>query len=277
MEKRYIMFAGLSATERISLLGMCGILVICALCAICAAGRGESPAASASRYAVVAVYNSLTFLFLAIVRLVLARDMLKTIWDVSETSTVRKSPTRIVSVDFAGITRFRYFHVPLVFRAGVIKHRAGTLFLSFYIKDLAELIADVRNGMDRFKNTKGYDASNLEEYVRVARMSDVRNDRLKRFMPALSSTMTVALCVSIVTSLSLWYFSLAQAFVWAVFVLLVFLLGVLFAEALLIFGVRGNTDADRNPREARAYLLAGMFAFVVCLCCGILLSTALAP
>ena len=266
MEKRYVMDAVLSASERIALLGLCGILVICWLCAICS---GDS------HYIWLAVYNSLIFLFLAIVRLVLARDILRTMWDISETAVVRKSPTRIVSMEYGRIVRFRYIHIPLLFNGGMIKHESGTLFLSFYIKDLASLIADVRDGLIRSGKADACDASNLEGYVRAARMSELRNDRLRRFMMPLFSSMIIALCLSVTASFSLWFFNIAQTFVWSVFVLLIFMLAVTGAEVLLFFLVRGKKAVQRHPREREVYFLAGIIGFSACLWCGIWLRAAI--
>jgi hypothetical protein len=274
MEKRYVVSAGLSAVERISVLAVCGLLVICWVCAFCSGFFGPTSVAAAYRW--LAFYLSLTVLFLVIVRLILARDMLKTIWDVSETSIVRKSPTRIVSVDFNRFIRFRYCHVPLLFNAGLIRYRGGTLFLSFYIQGLAGLIADIRDGLSRSQNPGACDHTNLEEYTRAARTADLCNDRLKRFMPSLLSVMIVVLCVSIMTSLYLWHFPLMLAFMWAVVVLLLFLSSVVIAEALLSVNYRREAASKRHSHETQVYLLSGMFAFVVCLCCGILLSTAFA-
>jgi hypothetical protein len=273
MEKRYVMSSGLSAIERISFCALCGILAICWLFAV-VSGLFVSGSA-ASTYVWLAVYNSLTFLFLAIVRMVVARDMLKTVWDVSDTSVVRKSPSRIVSVDFDRITRFRYYHVPLLFSAGLIKHPRGTLVLSFYIDNLEGLITDVRNGLKRAQNTTAFSESNLDDFLDGARMSRLRYDRVMRFMPSLLSALLVSLCVSTVTSLFLWHLALAQAFVWTVFVLLIFLIALMGAEARLSFGAgRADSATDRHPREVQAYLGAGLMAFVMWLFCGIVLSTA---
>lgn len=275
MEKRYVVSAGLSAVERISFCALCGILAICWLFAVCSGLF--VPGSAASTFVWLAAYNSLTFLFLAIVRLVVARDMLKTVWDVSDTSVARKSPSRIVSVDFDRITRFRYYHVPLFFSAGLIKHPHGTLVLSFYIENLDGLITDVRNGLKRAQNSTAFSESNLKDFLDVARMSRLRYNRVRRFMPSLISALLVSLCVSTVTSLFLWHFALAQAFVWAVFVLLIFLIALMGAEARLSFGAgRRDSAMDRHPREVQAYLGAGLIAFVTWLFCGIVLSTAFA-
>jgi hypothetical protein len=275
MEKRYIVSAGLSAIERISFCALCGILAISWLFAVCSGLF--VPGSAAFTYVWLALYNSLTFLFLAIVRLVVARDMLKTVWDVSDTSVVRKSPSRIMAVDFDRITRFRYYHVPFLFSAGLIKHPQGTLVLSFYIENLDSLITDVRSGLKRAQNTKAFSESNLENFLGVARMARIRYDRVKRFMPSLLSALLISLCISTVTSLFLWHFALAQAFVWTAFVLLIFLIALIGAEARLSFGAgRRDSALDRHPREVQAYLVAGLIAFVMWLFCGILLSTAFA-
>jgi hypothetical protein len=266
MEKRYVMDAVLSASERIAALGLCGILVICWLCAVFS---------GVSHYVWLAVYNSLIFLFLAIVRLVIARDLLRTVWDVNDATVSRKSPTRIVSMEYSRIVRFRYIYVPLLFNAGMIKHESGPLFLSFYIKDLASLIADVRDGLIRSGNPDACDASNLERYVRAARMSELRNDRLRRFMTPLFSSMIIALFTSVTTSYFLWSFNIAQTFVWSVFMLLIFMLFVTGAEVLLFSLVRGKKTVQRYPRETEIYVFAGIICFSVCLWCGIWLRTAL--
>ena len=274
MDKRYGMSAGPSGLERISLLAVCGLLVICWLCAFCSGFYGPTPVAAEYRW--LAFFISLTALFLVIVRLILARDMLKTVWDVSETSIIKMSPSRIISVDFGRITSFRFCHIPMLFSAGLIRHPGGTLLLSFYIKDLAGFIADVREKLELFQNTGACDTSNLEEYARIARKADLSNDRFKRFMPTLFSALIVALCVSILTSLYLWHFPLMLAFIWAIVVLLLFLSSVVIAELLLSVCHRKEAAPERQSYDVQVYLLAGMFAFVVCLCLGILLSTAFA-
>jgi hypothetical protein len=66
------------------------------------------------------------------------------------------------------------------------------------------------------------------------------------------------------------------AFMWAVVVLLMFLSSVMIAEFLLSVNYRGGIAVEKRSCEAQVYLLSGMFAFVLCLCCGILLSSAVA-
>jgi hypothetical protein len=274
MEKRYFVSGGLSGLEWTSFLAFFGLLIICWLCVFCSGFLDVGSAAA--DYRGLAFSSSLTVLFLVIVRLILARDMLKTIWDVSETSITRKSPSRIVSVDFDRIIRFRYCHVPLLFSVGAIRHEGGKLYLSFYIQDLAGLISDIRDGLKRSQNTNACDASNLDEYARAARTAGLRSDRLKRFTPSLLSALSVMLCVCIVTSLCLWHFPLALVFMWAVVVLLLFMSSIMIAEALLSANFRRAEIPEGRSCEAQVYLLSGMFAFVLCLCCGILLSTVFA-
>jgi len=45
---------------------------------------------------------------------------------------------------------------------------------------------------------------------------------------------------------------------------------------LLSVNLRRDAARKRRSYDAQVYLLSGMFAFVICLCCGILLSTACA-
>jgi hypothetical protein len=269
MDRRYGMSAGLSALERISLLALSGLLVICWLCTFCCGFFAPGPEAANFRW--LALYMSLTCLFLAIVRLVFAREMLKTEWSVSDTAITRKSPTSIVTVGFSRITGFRFRHVPLLFSVGWIRHEDGILFLTFHMQDLAGFIASVRMGLDRLSNTGVYDASNLDDYAHAAQAVGLRRDRLRRYSRTLFSALFVAECVCVATSRYLWHFPVALSFMWSVVALFLFMMAVVSAEALLSFCVR------EKPRgEALAYFISGLLAFVVYLCCGILLSSAFA-
>jgi hypothetical protein len=274
MEKRYGMSAGLSALERISLLAFCGLLVICWLCTLFAGNH--APRTVFAGFLWLSLYVTLTFLFLMIVRLIIARDMIRTEWVVTDTSIVRKSPARIVTVGFHRIIRFRFLHVPMLLSVGSIRHEAGAMFISFYMDNLAGFIADVRAGIDQSASPSVYDASNLEEYSRVARYMELRNDRLKRYMPSLLSSLVLSLCVSFVTALYLWHFPLVLTFLWTMIVLCLFLSAVLIAEAALFVAARGASHPKSPACEVQVYLLAGIFSFVICLCCGILLTTTVA-
>jgi hypothetical protein len=274
MDKRYGMSAGLSALERISLLAFCGFLVICWLCTLYAGHY--APRTVFAGFIWVSLYVSLTFLFLMIVRLIIARDMIRTEWVVTDTSIIRKSPARIVTVDFCRLVRFRFLHVPMLLSVGSIRHEAGTMFISFYMENLPGFIADVRAGIDQSASPSVYDASNLEEYSRIARYAELRNGRLKRYMPSLLSSLILSLSVSIVTALYLWHFPLVLTFLWTVIVLCLFLSAVLIAEAVLFVASRGTALPKSPACEFQVYLLAGIFSFVICLCCGILLTTTVA-
>lgn len=269
MEKRHGMSIGMSAVERTVLLAMSGLLFICWLCAFCCGLF--APGSEAANFRWLAMYVSLTCLFLAIVRLVLAREMMKTEWCVSDTSITRTSPTSRITIDFSRIIRFRFCHVPLLFSVGWIRHEDGILFLSFHVRDLAGFIASVRTGIDRSPNAGVYDAGNLDRYVHAARVLGRRNERLRRYSRTLFSALILAECICIATSRYLWHFPLALSFMWSVAALSFFMMAVLSAETLLSLGTR-----ERRHDEALAYFISGLLAFVLYLCSGILLSSAFA-
>lgn len=266
------MSAGFSAFERIALLALAGLIAVCWMCAFFARVSFADP--DTAEYLWLAIFCSLTVLFVAIVRLLVARDMLRTYWDISDTMVEKKTPTRIVSVEFGRIRRFRFNRVPGLFGFGTITHQGGTLFLSFFIQNLHGLIKDIRDGVDRSGQSGAYQASNLDEFDRKVRKVEARNDRLKRFMPALFFAMMMILVVAVVTSLFLWHFPVLLTFLWALVVLIFFLSSVLGAEvALALWRVR--PAGQPGPfREAEIYLLAGIAGLVLCLCCGILLTSA---
>jgi hypothetical protein len=266
MEKRHGMSNDLSAAERTVLLAMSGLLAICWLCAFCSGLAGSGT--EAANFRLLALYVSLTCLILAIVRLVFAREMMKTEWRVSDTSITRISPTRIITVDFSRIIRFRFRHVPLLFSAGWIRHDNGIVFLSFHVRDLAGFITSVRMGIDRSSNPGVYDAPNLDRYVHAAQVIGLRDDRLKRYSLPLFSALILAECVCIATSRYLWHFPLALTFMWSVVALCFFMMTVLSAETLLSFRFR-----EKHPDEALAYFVSGLLMFVIYLCCGILLAS----
>jgi hypothetical protein len=273
MPKRYAMSAGLSALERIALLACFGLLVICWLCAACSGisfADRETP-----EYVWLAVFCSLTVLFLTIVRLLVARDLLRTYWDISGETVGKKSPARIVSVEFTRIVRLKFYHVWGLFAFGMIVHQGGRLILSFFIRDLAELLEDLRRGIDRAGRPGVYDAANLDGYARTIKAAEGRDRRLERFMPVLIRTMVTVLCVTILTAIYLWHFPVLLGFLWGVIVLVFFLCSVMIAEAVLALCQGRADDRKGLSPDAAVYMVTGMLALVTCLSCGILLTAAL--
>jgi len=265
--RRYAVSPALSAPELLAGLAGAGLCLICWLGVFCAAMT--EPSSLVKQYAEIAVFVSVTVLFLGIVRLIFARDMLRTVVDISDTAIQKSGAARIVRVEFSRVTTFAYRHAPGLFGFGVIAYPHGSIMLSFFIRDLPKLIADVRAGIDRCGGGAAYEPSNIDRFSRAAFLAEGRNERLRRFFPNLFSVLVMVLIVAMVTAIFLWHFPVVLAVLWAAVVLVLYLLSITVAEVVL-----SAQGPGRHPDETCTYFATGLVACVACLCLGILLSTA---
>ena len=229
----------------------------------------------------LALVGSLTVTFASLLIAMVLNELCNTLFIVSETSLVKKSPYKVRVIHFERAVAFRFVNIPLLKGFGLLSVPETAIRLPFLIDRLPECIAAIKNRLDAHAKQGTYDTANLRTFSERAGRYGKSIYRMQRTLSPLFHIALWTMVGSGFVAQVFWNAAFPRILCWAFIGMVIPLLGYLAAEIALNrlssaqqtqtpeFLVDQSNDPESTVAERRVYRITAALTTLAYVAAGI--------
>jgi hypothetical protein len=220
---------------------------------------------------------SLVITFIALLSSIILHELRGTVYVVSETGIIKKSPYKVSVIHFDRVAEFRYVHFFFFNGFGSISVPGRVIRLPFIIEHLPELIQDIQNRLNDQGKQNAYSAQNILEFREKSLVSEQGVSRISNAIPRLYQIVIIGMAESAFVAQTFWHMSIKPVLFWTLCGLIFPIAGFVVAELFLSFksikALRQKSPDGVFINESNVYLYVGVITAVVYMLMGIVLKS----
>ncbi|MFP4417143.1 MAG: hypothetical protein ACOC4C_01595 [Fibrobacterota bacterium] len=221
----------------------------------------------------VTFFLSFTVVLLGIIALSFYREFRETAFILKEDTITRNSPNKTIIIPFASVTRF-YFRNLGIFGYGVLSAGGEKIRFPFWIDELAELSSQLRSELLRHNRSSSFKASQIDRFIRHAKVSDLSARRTQEAIRPLVFMMCTMALLNVIIANRLWELPAFLAFGWAIisvcFPLGTYLVSDWWLSRVVSFRLNHDSQSFVPPDATGVYACTGLAGAILYLIAGIL-------
>jgi len=181
----------------------------------------------------LSIVSSLTVTFIALLAAMVLHELCNTVYTVSESSFIKKSPYKIKIAHFDRVIRFRFVRIPFFNGYGAIVVPGGVIRLPFIIDHLAECVEAIKQRLDMQERAGLYDEKNLLAFQKKALVHEKSVRRIQKAAGPLFQTAISWMAGGAFIAQAFWDLPLRWIVCWGIMGIVFPTAGFLVAEGLL--------------------------------------------
>jgi hypothetical protein len=214
----------------------------------------------------IAFYISFTLLFIIYLARLTIQTLKETVFLLTDTSLIKRSPVKQTTVLFAETESFRYIHVPFGFGIGFIRSHEKRIVFPFLIDNLPALVSGIHETLLRINKRSSFRAKEIDTFIHHARIAAFHQIHSITLLPAMLLFTVFSLLINTFTALFIWSIPLLFAFLWIMISMTIPGIGFLIGYAIITRNISRQlkiTPENIPVYDASNVYLASSFGTVI--------------